>query len=395
MAHSHAHHDPRQFYEEQLLTIGACGAFAGVSLVLWATGALGIFLAAKFHLWVLLGAAALFAMTVYNGIAVWRSAGKAKPHDHDHDHDHGHSHDHDHAHGNGHDHCHDHDHDHDQGGCGHDHHHDHVHAHDHGHSHDHDHEHAHAETAVRTAAAGALPATAVRQDAPAVAAAPAPAHDDGHGHDGHDHGYAPWRYGVLLLPVAIYLVVPPDGLSAAGGAAVTVKSDAAISTMTASAAASAAAILGSPFGEAPLQAAGVALSGGAMDKNITQVRFQDLELAALYPENHVLFADKTVQLVGQYVPQGNRSFTLRRFKISCCAADAVPLNAVIMLDPACKESLDVANLQNQWVQVTGRVQYLQRPDGGYVTALILTPDETWPLDKLVEEVPPPHDLYLN
>ena len=55
MAHDHHHGDRNAFYMEQLLTIGVCGAFAGVTLVLWSSGALKYLLADKFHLWVFLG----------------------------------------------------------------------------------------------------------------------------------------------------------------------------------------------------------------------------------------------------------------------------------------------------------------------------------------------------
>ncbi len=135
-----------------------------------------------------------------------------------------------------------------------------------------------------------------------------------------------------------------------------------------------------------------------MDKNVPiyKPRFDDLEKAALNPDSHALYAGKIVQLTGRYVAQGGRTFTLCRYKISCCAADAVPLNAVIELDPTCQESLDAGNLQDKWVEVTGRVSFRQRPDGTYVPALVLTPGADWPLDRLVNVLPtPPQDIYLN
>ncbi len=325
MGHSHDHsHGGRQFFEEQLLTIGACGAFAVLALVLWGTGTLGIFLIDKFRLWVLLGGGALLAMALINGVAVWFAAGKAKP---AHEHDHAHDHDHPHHHGHG--------------ACDHDH--DHAHDHDH-----HDHYHAPKEKAVA-----------------------APAHDHNHGDDGHTHGYAPWRYAVLLLPVAIYFVVPPDGLSAAGAP--------------------------------PVDADTSAVASGGKEEDDFSITFQQLELAALYPENRGFYEGKTVKLVGQYVPKDDRQFTLRRYKISCCAADAVGLNAVIVVDPKAKDVVDGQRLQGRWVEVTGRVQFLKRADGGgYATALILTPTENRPLlstdkhpEALVREVSPPSNPYLN
>ena len=124
------------------------------------------------------------------------------------------------------------------------------------------------------------------------------------GHEGHDHGMAPWRFAVLLLPVAIYFVVPLEALSSTGGGAVDVDPTAA--------------------------ACGHERQSKGDDFSIT---FQQLNLAAVYADNRDFYENKTVKLIGQYVPIDNRHFTLRRFKISCCAADAVPLSAVIMADP--------------------------------------------------------------
>jgi hypothetical protein len=374
-AHDHHHGDRSQFYMEQLFTIGVCGAFAVVTLILWYSGTLSNMLAAKFHIWVFLGGAALLVMAILNAISVWFSVGDAKAvpvQGHEHEHNHGHDHQHHHAHGDGHSHDHDHGHHHhDHSHCDHDHSHSHAHTHEHAQSHAHEHAHA---AAVQAGPAGGVPATTgLKQDAPvaAPAAAPAPAHNHGHGHDGHDHGWAPWRYAVLLLPVAIYFVVPLEALSSTGGQAVDVDAS--------------------------------AVSSGQMEKEISSITFQQLELAALYPENRSMYEGKTVRLVGQYVGKNNREFTLRRFKISCCAADAVPLNAVIMIDPASKDTLDVDRLQNKWVQVTGRVAFLPRAGGagGFTTTLILTPSADRPLystdnkDALVREVGPPANPYLN
>jgi uncharacterized membrane protein YcgQ (UPF0703/DUF1980 family) len=365
-AHDHAHGDRGHFYVEQLLTIGTCAAFGGVTLVLWYSGTLKNMLADKFHIWVMLGGAALVVMAAINAVAVWFSVGEAKAvpvdgHDHSHEHDHNHGHDHDHA-GCGHDHHH-HDHDHDHAHCDHD--------HDHGHGHPHVHEHASAAAGAQaTAPAAAAVPTAVRQDA-AAAAAPAPA--NGHSHDGHSHGAAPWRFLVLLLPVAIYFVVPLEALSSTGSKALDVD---------------ASSVSG----------------GGTMKKEISSITFQQLQLAALYPENRAMYEGETVRLVGQYVPKSPRMFTLQRLKISCCVADAVPLDAVILIDPDSKESLDENKLTGKWVQVTGRVQFLKRADasGAYATTLVLTPTDDWPLtpnkdhsDALVKEVGPPADPYLK
>ena len=312
MAHDHHHGDRNAFYMEQLLTIGVCAAFGGVVLLLWRSGVLSNMLAEKFHIWVFLGGASLLALAVINAVAVWFSVGEAKavPVDaHNHDHSHcDHDHDHNHAHG-----------------------------------------HSHAETGTQTAPTPLPMAT--------------PANDCGH--EGHDHGLAPWRYAVLLLPVAIYFVVPLEALSSTGGGAVDVDPAAVASAMK-----------GQSKGQ---------------DFDIT---FQQLNLAAVYSDNRDFYEGKTVKLVGQYVPIDNRHFTLRRFKISCCAADAVPLSAVIMADPEFKEPLPSGSLQGKWVEAIGRVEFLPSAGGnGYTTTLILPVDR--PLGEVLKEVPPPTNPYLN
>ncbi len=124
-----------------------------------------------------------------------------------------------------------------------------------------------------------------------------------------------------------------------------------------------------------------------------------LQMASLYPENRDLYEGKTVKLVGQYVGNTESQFTLVRYTIRCCAADAVPLDAVIMLDPNApsKEKLDVDKLRGRWVEVTGRVEFVKRAGKAdeYVTALLITPTEDRPLKELVKDVPAPADPFLN
>src|SRR5262249_19119922 len=125
-------------------------------------------LAPQFHLYVLLSGIALVTLALLRGFALWVQVGKEKEHAHDHDHEHVHDHGHEH---------HDHDeHFHEHGAaCTHDH------AHDHGHDHEHHVGHAHA-------------------------------HHHHHDHDAadHDHGWAPWRYVVLLVPVILFLLGLPS-----------------------------------------------------------------------------------------------------------------------------------------------------------------------------------------
>jgi uncharacterized membrane protein YraQ (UPF0718 family) len=184
MAHVHSHAEDRStYYLDQLFMIGICGALAGVTIMLYQSNLLKNILHEKFHLWVLVGGLSLLALVLLRAVAVWISVDEGASHD-----ENGHSHGHGHGHGHGHDHPHDHDHSHD-------------HEHGPGCSHDHDHPHDHGH--VTTAPAGQPAAAAV-----ALAPAPALSHSHGHGHDhGHEHGWAPWRYVVLLLPVVLYFLI--------------------------------------------------------------------------------------------------------------------------------------------------------------------------------------------
>ena len=97
-----------------------------------------------------------------------------------------------------------------------------------------------------------------------------------------------------------------------------------------------------------MKAASTASSGADKEKSVDEsITFQQLELAALYPDNRDSIEGKTVRLVGSACPKDARHFTLRRFKISCCAADAVPLNAVILIDPKATEDADVGPAARQ------------------------------------------------
>lgn len=167
-SHSHSHGDEATaYFMDQLFAIGACGAIACVTIVLWQSNLLGRMLHPKFHIYVLLGGLLLLTIVTIRAIALWLEAGRgtvpaagASP-------DHGHAH----SHG--------------EEACQHDHSHG-VTAAPPSHSHSHgeeacQHDHGHAPAAV-----------------PDVKA---PTHGDD-----HDHSYAPWRYIVLLLPVVLYFL---------------------------------------------------------------------------------------------------------------------------------------------------------------------------------------------
>jgi uncharacterized repeat protein (TIGR03943 family) len=209
----------------------------------------------------------------------------------------------------------------------------HGHDHDHGHCH-HDHDHDHA-------------------------------HDHGHDH-GHEHGWAPWRYVVLLLPVVLYFLnLPYQGFSADAG--------------------------GIDLSELSLNGQASVSSRGQVT-----VGFVELQQASLTPESREYYEGKTVTLTGQYKGHDSKRFTLVRYKIACCAADAVPLNAVIMVNDKSSEKVDPDTYRDKWVQVTGRIRFFQKPGSDeFITGLILYPTEDEPISKVVKIIPPPSTPWVN
>jgi uncharacterized membrane protein YcgQ (UPF0703/DUF1980 family) len=124
--------------------------------------------------------------------------------------------------------------------------------------------------------------------------------------------------------------------------------------------------------------------------DILDLEFKELEKAAYTEDQRQFYAGKIGRLKGQFFPGRNdRMFSLARIKITCCAADAVPLNIVIMLDPNCKEGIKNIKSQ-QWVQVTGEIQFKKRRDrDDYVTVLMV------PSPKDIHETDPDLNPYIQ
>ncbi len=239
-----------------------------------------------------------------------------------------------------------------KGGCSHDHGPEHNHKHDHGHDHPHGHDHHHGHDHGHDHAHG---------------------HSHGHHHShshGHDHshsqgsGFLPIQTMVLLSPIVLLLGLPTEVFNASQ----------AIDANQVEASSRDVKDKGEDFG----------------------VTFTQLERAAGPEESRSFYEGKTVRLTGRFVGDDDKRFTLIRYKINCCAADAVPLNSVIMVDPKITDRIPLQKLRNQWVQVTGKVQFLKKiGKEEHVSSLILTPAEGKTLDSLIEIVPPDANPYVN
>jgi hypothetical protein len=222
----------------------------------------------------------------------------------------GHAHEHDH---HGHHHHHEHDPAEKHGHPVH-HHHDH-HEHgpdcDHGHEH-HDHDHAH------------------HHDHAA----------DDHGHS-HDLSWVFARMLVLFFPVALYLIgVPNSGFS----------QERILKMLQ------------------PEQAIGVDVGSVATGEGHV-MSFNDLNEAAYDESKREALAGKVGILVGRFDRIADKEFRLYRLKMTCCAADTVPLKVRIVTKTAVS-----GFAQSEWVQVKGEVRFVQPPGSTQYIPVIAVAD---------------------
>jgi hypothetical protein len=213
----------------------------------------------------------------------------------------------------------------------HDHNHEHNHNHDHGHTHKHDDDYAHE-----------------HEHGP----------DDCH-EQGHEHGWNPLRYVFLLIPIVLYFFDLPN----AGFSGSTSRIDVT---------------------NVDIKNYGPAERGGQIPIGMD---FKELDQSAFDPIKRDLYKDRWAVLTGQFAPSADRRlFTLVRYKMTCCAADAIPLN-VMIVSP---ENIPPSVTRDAWVKVTGQVQYEKRRDRDeYVTLLRLSSA------KDVERVPPDRNPYVQ
>lgn len=194
------------------------------------------------------------------------------------------------------------------------------------------------------------------------------AHAHGHHHhhdhsaEDHDHGWAPWRYVVLLVPVILFMLGLPNKGPEVQGKEVDIKVD---TTQEAMGYAGMVALGPSPL--AMISEVAVLFRDRA-EGPAQPIDFKSLEGAAASAERREYFKGKIIEVRGQFSPSpsNNHVFSLVRFRISCCAADAIPLDVPII----CREEIrNVA--KSSWVKVTGKVDFAER-NGAY-TAVVLVP----------------------
>jgi hypothetical protein len=385
MSHSHSHgHDHSTYYLEQLCTIGICGLLGGVTIMLWYQDLLRYILAAKFHQPVLWGGVALVVLVVVRAAALWLSVGRSSgAHEHQHHHEDEHLHDSEP--------CHDH-----EGCCDHDpadDHDTHDHSHEHAHSHDHGHEH-HWNPGRYIVLL--LPVVLYFLGLPnaGLTSKMNPA-QVGEGLDGkfaENTGLQvikhPSREFIQVVAVAKDSPADKAGIRANDfitqiirdndNAGKKLEKPENISTKTLSLEEAVMRLRGKPGTKVKLT-----IQHEGEEKpletefrratDIIGVGFKELEGAAYNPSTRQYYQGRTVRLRGQFARGADpRVFSLVRYKITCCAADAIPLNVIILIDPQSGTTADHIR-PLQWVEVVGRIQFrkrLDRPDE-FVTVLIV------------------------
>jgi hypothetical protein len=185
-------------------------------------------------------------------------------------------------------------------------------------------------------------------------------HGQSHAH-GHDHGHRPWRFLLLGLPVVLfYLGLPNDGIRGGYDRKLTEEE------------------------WKELQAQSVNAKGAG----VQQITFKQLEQTARNPDARRELTGQTIRLTGQYVGDDPSQFSLVRYKVGCCPADAIPVPVKIAINPQVRHQfqLDPEPYQHRWVAVTGRLFFV-RVNNEFHSQVLLWPDENTPPFKLIEIIP--------
>ncbi|MGL6076965.1 MAG: TIGR03943 family putative permease subunit [Fimbriiglobus sp.] len=99
----------------------------------------------------------------------------------------------------------------------------------------------------------------------------------------------------------------------------------------------------------------VAEKGG----DLVTLDFAELNMAAFDPAKREAYEGKRIRVRGQLSRKSEKEYTLFKLKMTCCAADVIPLKAVIRSSIVIPQS----KFQNQeWVWVEGVLQFVEVPE---------------------------------
>jgi uncharacterized repeat protein (TIGR03943 family) len=156
--------------------------------------------------------------------------------------------------------------------------------------------------------------------------------DCGHDHHGHDHDHSHggvyWRAVVLLFPIVLFVWGQPNqGFS-------------------------------KDWVEGKLNDQGAVgeLKNVKAKEGGRKFSFDELNAFANNADKRESEEGKTATVKGQIRKLSDKEATLYRLKMTCCAADTIPLKARIVTDTAMAAVVD-----HQWVEVTGQLQFVQIP----------------------------------
>jgi hypothetical protein len=169
----------------------------------------------------------------------------------------------------------------------------------------------------------------------------------------HEHGWRPWRYIVLFLPIMLFVLgLPNQGFSSAK--AVEVEESERL----------------------------VADQGG----DLIHLDFRELERWAFDEEKREWSEGRIGELKGQFAPgKSSQAFGLVRYKMLSCPCDAIRLNVAVISPEG------VPNLKSgSWVQVTGQIQYRKRKDRDEFLPVLMLRSH-----KDVVPIPPDNDPFLQ
>ena len=101
------------------------------------------------------------------------------------------------------------------------------------------------------------------------------------------------------------------------------------------------------------------------------MRFNDLNDAAFDEAKRQSLQGQIAILEGRFRRLGDKEFTLFRLKMTCCAADTVPLRVRIVVPQALSGFQDF-----DWVEVKGQIQFVKVPGQERYLPVIMVADIT-------------------
>ena len=315
MAHAHHHHGESvsNYFTEQLLTILVCGLIGFAAIQMYRTDRLG-FLADQFRTPVLYGGIGVLVLVVLRSIAVWKEAGDMQAQLQACDQNHVHTPD-----------------------CNHEH------FHTYGPDEEHDHEHS------------------------------------------HDLSWVFARMLILFFPVALYFLGLPNSVFSMQTQLDMIKGESALGGEMLKELAKDATVIEEKKSDSGtirvlktktgLMIRETTLTAGVEPKleliagEGEAMRFNVLNDAALDAGKREYIGGKTAILEGRFKRLADKEFSLFRLKMTCCAADTVPLKVRIVVPQALAGFSDF-----DWVQVKGQIQFLKVPGQDRFIPVIMVAD---------------------